>query len=89
MEGWGGNHCHLPRSTTTPYSGLWSKAECQLHINVLELRTVHLTLLHLEQEFFNQTVLIESDNMATVSYMSKQGGWVSKTINSKACTLYD
>ena len=47
----------------------------------LELRAVRLTLLHLEQEILGQTVLIESDNMATVSYISKQGGVVFKTLN--------
>ena len=48
------------------YSGLWSKLESRLHINVLELRTVCLTLLHLEQEILGQSVLMESYNMATV-----------------------
>ena len=40
---------------------------------MLELRAVCLTLLHLEQ-IFSQTVLIESDNTATVWYINKQEG---------------
>ena len=49
-------------------------------MNVLELRVVHLILLYLEQEIFSQTVLIESDNTSTVSYINQQGV-VSKTLN--------
>ena len=56
---------------------------------MLELRAVHLTLLHLEQEIFGQSVLIESKNTATLSYINKQGGVVSKTLNNKVCTLYE
>ena len=61
MEGWG-DHCRLPGLTMALYSDLWSRSESQLHINVLKLRTIRLTLLHLEQEISSQTVLIESDN---------------------------
>ena len=68
------------------YNGLWSKAECQLN-NVLELRAVQLTPLHLEQEIYSQTALIESDNTATVLYINRQGRVVSKTLNHEACAL--
>ena len=87
MEGWD-SHCRLPGSTTALYSALWSRRESQPHINMLELRAVHLTLLHLEQEIFGQTVLIKSNNTATVSYINKQGGVVAKTLNDETCTLY-
>ena len=46
-------------------------------------------LLHLEQDIFSQSVLIESDNMATLSYINKWGGGVSKTLNDEVCTLYE
>ena len=65
MEGWGG-HCRLPRLTMALYSSLWSKSECRLYISMLELKVVRLTRLHLEEEIFSQTVLIESDNTASV-----------------------
>ena len=42
----------------------------------------------MEQELFSQTILIESDNMATVLYINKHGGVVSKTLSNDACTLY-
>ena len=87
MEGWVG-HCCLPGLTTAVYSAPWSKSERQLHINVLELQAVRLTLLHLEQEILSQTFLTESNNTATVSYINKQGGVVSKTLNNEVHTLY-
>ena len=70
------------------YNGFWSKSECRLHIKV-EFTAVRLTLLHLEQEILGQSVLIESDNMATVLYINKQGGVVSKTLNDEICALYE
>ena len=88
MEGWGG-HCIVPGSGTALYSELWTKDKCQLHVNMLELRVVHLSLLHLEQDILSQTILIESDNMATVSYINKQRGVVSKTLNDEACSLFE
>ena len=54
---------------------------------MLELRAVRLTLLHLEQDVLDQTILIESDNTATVSYINEQGGVVSKTLNDETYTL--
>ena len=86
MEGWGGN-CIVPRSGTSLFSDLWSVDKRQLHINVLEFRAVHLTLLHLEQDVLGQSILIESDNTVTVSYKNKQGGVVSKTLNDETYTL--
>ena len=56
---------------------------------MLELMAITLTPLHLEQQIFGQTVLIESNNMATVSYINKQGGVVSKTLNNEVCALYE
>ena len=56
---------------------------------MLELKAIRLTLLHLKQEIFSQTVLIESANMATVSYVNKKRGVVSNTLNDEVCTLYE
>ena len=85
MEGWGG-HCIVPGSGPAIYSDLWTKDECQLHINVLELRAIRL---HLEQDVLSQMILIESDNTATVLYINTQGEVVSKTINDKASSLFE
>ena len=62
----------MPGSGTALFSNLWTADKCQLHINVLELRAVLLTLLHLEQEVLGQTILIKSDNTATGSHINKQ-----------------
>ena len=72
-----GSHCIIPGSGTALYSDLWTREKHQLYISVLELRAVHLTLLQLEQEVLGQRILIESNNMATVSYINKQEGVVS------------
>ena len=69
-------------------SDLWTKDERQLHINVLELRVVRLTRLHQEQDVLGQMILIGSDNTATVSYINRQGGVVSKTLN-EAYSLFE
>ena len=45
---------------------------------------VCLTLLHLEQNILGQMILIEFNNMATASYINKQGGVVSKT-----CSVFE
>ena len=74
MEGWG-SHCIVPGSGMVLFSDLWTADERQLHMNVLELRAVHLTLLHLAQEVLDQTIWIESDNVATVSYITSKGEW--------------
>ena len=68
----------MPGSGTVLYSDLWTKDECRLHINVLELRAVHLTLHHLEKDVLGEMILIKSDNMATVSYINRQGEWSSR-----------
>ena len=88
MEGWGA-HCIVPGSGMVLFSDLWTADECQLNINVLDqLRAVHLTLLHLEQEVIGQAILIETDNKATLLYLNKQGGVLSKTLNDKTYTLF-
>ena len=84
-----GGQCCMPRSGTALFNNLWTCAEHQLHINVLELRVVCLTFQHLEQELSGQTVLIESENTATMSYINKQGGVISKILTDEACTLYE
>ena len=78
----------MPGSGTALYSDLWTREECQLHISVLELRAVRLTLLHLEQEVLGKMILIESNNTAMVSYINRQGGVFSKTLNDEMCTLF-
>ena len=72
MRAWRGGAATV--SSRVRYGPVQRRLECQLHINVLDLRVVRLTLLHLEQEVLSQTILMESDNIATVSYINSQEG---------------
>ena len=60
-KGWG---AHLNEIVL---SGLWSNKEAQLHINVLELKTVLLALKGFQEHLQDQRVLICSDNSTVVS----------------------
>ena len=73
-EGWG---AHLGDFTA---SGLWSKQESALHINLLELKAVLLALKRFEQLCWNQTILVWSDNTTVVSYINKEGGMKSGSL---------
>lgn len=54
--------------------GLWSVQERDLHINVLELRAVHLALRHFLPYLKKKHVLIRSDNTTAVFHINHQGG---------------
>ena len=54
--------------------GQWSVEESRLHINVLELRAVHLALMALLPFLRGRHVLIRSDNTTTVYHINHQGG---------------
>ncbi len=47
--------------------GHWSIQEHTLHVNVLELRAVHLALKHFLPFLRGRHVLVQSDNMLTVA----------------------
>ncbi|XP_041817854.1 uncharacterized protein LOC121624267 [Chelmon rostratus] len=53
--------------------GQWSAQARTEHINVLELRAVHLALKHFLPYLRGRHVLIRSDNMSTVSQINHQG----------------
>ena len=75
MVGWG---AHLEMETV---SGKWTVEESTLHINNLELLAVCKTLQHWETRLQNSVVLIASDNSTVVSYINKQGGTISRSLN--------
>ena len=54
--------------------GQWSAADRTDHINVLELRAVHLALQHFLPFLRGRHVLIRSDNTSTVCHINHQGG---------------
>lgn len=54
--------------------GQWSALGYTDHINVLELRAVHLALRHFIPCLRRKHVLVRLDNIPTVSYINHQGG---------------
>ena len=60
MEGWGGHI--LIGDQNLLFSGLWSRPERSLHINVLELRAIRLTLQRVQSQVSGQVVRCECDN---------------------------
>lgn len=54
--------------------GRWSPRDRTQHVNVLELRAVHLALRHFLPHLQGKHVLVRSDNRAVVSQINHQGG---------------
>lgn len=54
--------------------GRWCRRDRTQHINVLELRAVHLALRHFLPHLEGRNVLIRSDNTSTVYHINHQGG---------------
>ncbi|XP_057686428.1 uncharacterized protein LOC130912382 [Corythoichthys intestinalis] len=54
--------------------GSWSLRDHAVHINVLELRAVHMALRHFYPFLRGRHVLVRSDNAAAVYHINHQGG---------------
>ena len=70
LKGWGAtlNAVHMAQ-------GSWDQETSEKYsINWLELKTVHLGLVHFLDLLKNKSVMIRSDNLATVYNLTKQGG---------------
>ena len=80
-QGWGAHLLHLRAS------GLWSPQETMLHINLLEMKAVHLGLQSFLEFCQGQTVLVMSDNSTVVSHIQRQGGTRSWTLCSQTLRL--
>ncbi|XP_049432622.1 uncharacterized protein LOC125889006 [Epinephelus fuscoguttatus] len=70
-----------------PAQGQWSVRDRACHINVLELRAVHLALRHFLPHLQGRHVLIRSDNKAVVSQINHQGGTKSVRLLSASRRL--
>ena len=85
MVGWG---AHLePLSVTV--SGTWSPQETKLHINNLEMRAAHLSVLHFQEHLRNECVSLSTDNTSVVSYIQCQGGTHSQSLFQETKVLLD
>lgn len=82
-RGWGAHLGHLRTQ------GLWSLEDLELHINVRELRAVHLACLTFRPHLAGRCVSVLLDNMATVFYINKQGGAHSSPLCREALALWD
>ena len=65
-------------------SGLWTPREHSLHINLLELRAIHLGLSHFTEDFHGKAVAVFSDNATALVYLAKEGGTRSRVLNAEA-----
>lgn len=81
-EGW---RCSLLHHTA---GGLWSEEELTLHINLLQLRVVRLTLIHLQHLLQDKTVGVFPYNTTALAYLSHHGGTHSHTLNEAQQTLH-
>ncbi|XP_045104399.1 uncharacterized protein LOC123499932 [Portunus trituberculatus] len=76
--GWGASILH------DSVSGVWATHELSLHINLLELKAIRLGLLHFKDHVRGQTVAVFSDNATALSYLAKEGGTRSGSLNAEA-----
>ena len=83
LTGWG---AHLSQNHA---QGKWTSLQRRLHINVLELLAIHYGLLSLCQGLRNVCILIQSDNMTALSYISKKGGTRSQQMCNIALDCWD
>lgn len=67
-HGWGAHLGDLQAS------GIWGPMDRGQHINLLELRAVHLALQAFLHQVQDRQVLISTDNTSVVAYINRQGG---------------
>ncbi len=72
--GWG---AHLDENSV---SGLWSKDESRLHINILEMLAVKLALAELLPFIEGLHVMLSTDNTTVLAYLQNQGGTKSLSL---------
>ena len=59
---------------------VWSCKESYLHINILEMKTVILSLVAFLPQLLGQSVVLMSDNVTVVAYLQSEGGTVSRVL---------
>jgi len=75
MTGWGAY------PSGQPVSGLWSREERYLYINVLEMKAVLLAVSSFLPQFRDQEICLTTDISTVVDYINNQGG-------TTACLLF-
>ena len=64
------------------FSGKWTDAQADNHINYLEMLCVKLSLLHFQAQVQNKVVLLATDNSSVVCYINKQSGTHSHSLHA-------
>ena len=82
LSGWGAV-CQGKRM-----SGSWSPDECNLHINLLELRAVRLALRSMQDWCMGKVVAVLSDNSTALAYIRRQGGTHSLSLFQETFALF-
>jgi ribonuclease HI len=54
--------------------GLWFPLQQKEHINLLEMKAVHLALSHLRTTLHLKSLVLATDNTTVVAYLKNQGG---------------
>lgn len=81
--GWGG---HLGCQTT---SGIWSRTEKELHINILELKAILLAMQAFAHELEGRHIKVFCDNTTAINYVNEMGGTKSKSCNYISSQIWD
>ncbi|XP_024071350.2 uncharacterized protein LOC112117576 [Terrapene carolina triunguis] len=81
--GWG---AHIGNVQT---QGMWSTPDLFLHINVKELRAIHLACTAFLTHFHGRVVRVLTDNTAAMYYINKQGGTHSLALCWEALALWE
>ena len=76
-------------NSSSSVHGKWSSSERELHINILELKSVDLSFLSLFQTTYSCSILIRLDNSTAVSYINKQGGTCCKILCGLALKIWE
>ena len=76
-------------NSSSSVHGKWSCSERELHINILELKSVDLSFLSLFQNTYSCSILIRLDNSTAVSYINKQGGTCCKILCDLALKIWE
>ena len=79
-SGWG---AHLLDQSV---SGLWSKRETSLHINILEMKALFLTLQTFQDTITSQRVTAMCDNSTVVVYVNKRGDRIRLPLRADRAT---
>ena len=64
----------------------WSQKELQMSSNLKELMAIRKALIHFKSKVLHKAVQVQSDNLAAVFYLNKQGGTQSPSMQ-KECAL--